>query len=113
MFVNNETGGGRDVPLFADRRSSDLYDSVPYDDINPALYQHRSMTTSTLDVDLSSGSSINYGSFRADHPIAQSNESHNGENTSSPPTFFGDYDEMSTSPPTSKLLKTDVSNDFF
>lgn len=112
MFVNNETGGGRDVQLFADRRSSDLYDSVSYDDINPALYQNRSMTTSTLDIDLSSVSSNKYGFFRADEPIAQSNGSHNGESTSSPPTFSSEYNEKSTSPPTSKFLKTDVSNDF-
>lgn len=103
MFVNKETGGGRDVQLFSDGRSLDLYDSVPYEDNISAPYQHRSMLTSTSDIDLSSISSISYEFFRADEPFAQSETSHNCESTSGPPILSGGYNDKIVSSPTGKF----------
>ncbi|KAI9285926.1 hypothetical protein BC943DRAFT_21454 [Umbelopsis sp. AD052] len=97
MFVNMETGGGRDVPLFTDERSTDLYDFVPYHGITSAMYQHQPMTTSTLDGYISSDSSISYEFLNADEPLAHSNLPHRGEYSSSPPTFFAEDSEKSPS----------------
>jgi hypothetical protein len=106
MFVNAETGGGRDFQLYADEESSGQHDLVPYDGIDPATVQHKSMHTSTLHIDLSLNSAINHGCLNA--PLANSNVSHDGESLSNPHPFFSEDSETAASS-TSKLLETEAS----
>ncbi|KAH8548534.1 hypothetical protein BGW37DRAFT_177357 [Umbelopsis sp. PMI_123] len=87
MFVNMETGGGRDVPLFAEKQLPGLPESstnpaLPLRDLedwmdasyrtvefDSSMYENQSMRTSSLDINLHLISPIDYDSMiKVDEP---------------------------------------------